>query len=129
MGFFENLGNKVSQAGDKIADTARNTSQINNLETSIDEYQRQIDDAFRQLGFMVYKKVKNPEREEPDYKSLVDLIDKLNAARNAAQEENDRLHGIIRCRYCGNRIPVNTSFCPNCGKPVAVSEGQEWHYQ
>lgn len=118
MGFFENLGNKVSQAGDKIADSARNSSQISNLETSIRNYQYQIDDAFRQLGLMVYNKTKNPDEEQPDYGPLVESIDKLNSEMNAAKEEYDWIRGITHCTHCGAQIPIGTKFCPNCGQPV-----------
>lgn len=118
MGFFEDLGNKVSRAGDKIADTARSTNQISQLEASIRSYRYQIDDLFRRLGFVLYTKMKNPDSEEPDYQKLVDSIDQTNDAMNAAKEEYDRIRGITHCDHCGTQIPIGTKFCPNCGQPV-----------
>ena len=27
----------------------------------------------------------------------------------------------MKCQYCNSEIPDNSSFCPNCGKPVTKS--------
>lgn len=121
MGFLEHFGNKVSEAGDKIADSARTSSQSSNLEALIDDHQIQINNAFQQLGYLLYKKTKHPE-EEADYNSLIEKIDKLNDEMNDAKEEYDRIRGVTHCTHCGAEIPLGTKFCSNCGQPVETKQ-------
>ena len=115
MAFFEELGNKVSQAGNKIAEAARNSSQTTQLENDIRNMQAEIDGCLHQMGAMLYYEKKDPEAPKPDYDPIIARIDQLTEHLNWAVQENDRLHGIVRCPQCRNAVPVGTPFCPACG--------------
>lgn len=120
MSFFEELGNKVSQAGNKLAEAAKNSSQTTQLENDIRGMQAEIDGCLHQMGSMLYYEKKNPEAPKPDYDPIIAHIDRLSNQLNWAIQENDRLHGIVRCPQCRNAVAAGTPFCPNCGSALPV---------
>ena len=120
MAFFEELGNKVSQAGNKIAEAARTSSQTSQLENDIRNMQAEIDGCLHQMGSMLYYEKKNPEAQKPDYDPIIAHIDQLTNSLNWAIQENDRLHGVIRCAQCGNAVAIGTPYCPRCGYALPV---------
>lgn len=115
MAFLESLGSKVSEAGNKIAETARNNSQISQLQNAVAQYQLQMDDAFKMLGSLTYNKIKDPESPEPDYQQYVAEIDRLNEQMNQAINNLDAVRGVTRCPNCGAEVPFGSTFCGHCG--------------
>ena len=52
--------------------------------------------------------------------SIIAHIDRLTNQLNWAIQENDRLHGIVRCPQCRNAVAAGTPFCPNCGSALPM---------
>ena len=116
MPFFEQLGKKLTDAGQGVAQQARNTADIARLNSAISEKKKLIAADMAALGERYYAAHKDdPSAELSD---LVSAINSLNEEIHRCEEEIKQIKGVTKCPGCGADVPLGAAFCSVCGKPA-----------
>lgn len=123
MAFFEQLGKKISDAGQGVANSTRNLADISKLNSSIAEKRKQITQIFTEIGEAYYNKYKDdPRAEELD---RVAAVKRLTDEITQAEEEIRVRRGITKCPNCGADVPNSAAFCSFCGATMNNTHAAE----
>lgn len=120
MAFFDDIGKKISDAGQStiqktkdLADTAKYTSQISDEE-------KKIQSNYTLLGKMYYEETKdNPGDNYVQY--ITEITESMNRIHDLQNKIND-LKGKGRCVNCGAVISAEDTFCAACGHKIEKAE-------
>ena len=119
MAFFDNLGKKLSDAGQNVSLQTKNMGEINRLNGLINENRKSISSLCFELGKAYYQAHYNSD--DCEFSEQVGRIRGLLDGIEEAEETIKRLKGIKKCPGCGTDIPAQTAFCPNCGTQVGAA--------
>ena len=119
MGFFNNLGDKISGAGNVLANKTKNMGQVMDLESKISSCQKQLTEDFSKLGLFVYEN--NFKIDNPEYESMINRIHMVRNTIAEAQQKIAELKTQKVCPYCGNVLDGSPTFCTSCGKALNVT--------
>lgn len=120
MAFFEQLGKKISDAGQGVAQSSRNAMDIAKLNSAINDKKRQIGQYTAALGEQYYQLHKDTPDEA--LAQLVNAITALYGEIHDCEEQIKNIRGVVKCPNCGADVPLNASFCAVCGTPAATAE-------
>lgn len=104
MAFFDELGRKISNAGQKtknMADAAKLNSMISDEERNINNLCFQIGKLYVSLHFSDC---------EADFKPYIEAISASQQRISEYREQAQVLRGIVKCEKCGAEVSVNSSF-------------------
>lgn len=116
MAFFEELGKKLSDAGQNVAQQTKNLADVAQLNSAINEAERKITQLKTKLGQSYYEAHKNDASAEG-----ADIIAQITALYADIQTTRDKINdikGIVKCTKCGADVPVGSAFCGSCGTKV-----------
>jgi len=118
MAFFDDLGKKLSQAGQSVAQKTKDFTEVSKLNSAISDEEKKISNICVQLGREYYAKhVSDYEAPfEPYVLGIKDAEDKIAAYRQQIQN----IRGVVRCENCGAELAPNVPFCSGCGAPAPV---------
>lgn len=117
MDFFENLGNKLSQAGSDASNKIKKMQSINSLNGQISGLEKSNSALYGQLGRLFYE---NNAAEPPEqYRELINQINRQKQQIADLQEQLLLIKEIRICTRCGSEIKSDSAFCPVCGFRVA----------
>ena len=123
MSFFENLGKKISQAGETAVEKTKQMTEIACLNGKIDDVQKNLDKVYKQIGEIYAEKYSDIAPE--------DLVDYITQVKNYQTEletlgkDLDYVKGYVRCGQCGLLIKIGDAFCGKCGEAAPVVERAE----
>lgn len=123
MAFFDDLGKKISQAGQTAVQKTKDFGEITKINSVISDEEKNIERAYRELGKLYFEHhATDPEEAfAPLVKNIRSSAQKIIDCRNQIKD----LRGVVCCEKCGAEIPNNVSFCSACGAPapkIAVPE-------
>lgn len=98
------FGNTVASKSKEIMETAK-------LNTQKSQKQKEMDEAYRQLGEMAYAKGRLRGDMAETGKKIKDLygeLQQIEVAINCAQSTKE-------CKKCGNKCSVGDNYCSQCG--------------
>ena len=137
MGFLEDLGKKVADAGQKT----KAMSDIVRLETLVSKEESKLKQVYGRIGKM-YAELHADNFEE----EFSGMFDEIRAAEQNIQNYREQIDGIKnsrnsdeagdgvsrKCPNCGADVLNDTRFCTSCGKPIprleASSDTEEKKY-
>ncbi|WP_082063260.1 zinc ribbon domain-containing protein [Paenibacillus sp. IHBB 10380] len=117
MSFFDKLKSGVSEAGNK----AKVAVEINRLKMQNSSKHKEIDQQYQEIGRSVFLSLTNEDESisldklQPFIQQILTLQDEIQ--RNQAQIG---LAGDEKKCVCGEKVPMETRFCPICGHPFEV---------
>lgn len=131
MGFFEDLGKKVADAGQKTVQKTKEMSDVTRLELLAKKEEGKLNQLYSQIG-KLYVELHADDFEE----SFAGLIGQVKDAGQTIQNYRQQIEEIKnsgdkkeeesvsgrRCPDCGAPIPDGRRFCTSCGKPVPQEE-------
>lgn len=120
MAFFEQLGKKISDAGQGASQQVKNFAEITRLNSTISDKEKRIAQLFAEIGQAYYEKHKNDSHAE-SYERIAE-ISNLNAEIQRCREEIKQIKGVEKCPNCGADVPLNAAFCNACGTRVPQTE-------
>ncbi len=120
MAFFEQLGKKLSDAGQGAAQQAKIFSEVAKLNSSISEKERKISQLYLAIGQAYYAMHKDDI--SADEYSKMEEITTLNDEIAACREEINRVKGIAKCPSCGADVALGSAFCNSCGAKMPQPE-------
>lgn len=121
MAFFEQLGKRISDAGQGVAHQAKSFADVTRISNEISGKERQIVQLYQKVGQLYYER--HSEDPAPEYQEEIDALKALFAEIAQRKEEIKQIKGIEKCPNCGADVPSQSAFCNACGTRMApVSE-------
>lgn len=122
MAFFDQVGKKLSQAGQDVAQSTKNFAAINKLNNLITEEQEKIKGCYSEIGRIYFESFAETPEE-----CLVELVSAVKMSLSEIEKYNEQIKeikGITNCPSCGAEVPYTSAFCNSCGTkmPVRVKE-------
>lgn len=118
MSFFDDLGKKLSQAGQTAAQKTKEIAEVAKLNSQISDEEKRINDLYLQLG-KLYVSL-HDESHEADFDGLIkSLHESENKVKECRQQIKD-IKGVVVCEKCGAEVSNGAAFCSACGAPMPV---------
>lgn len=113
---LEKIGDAASKTYKYTAEKTSKIAKETKMKMKINEYKREIDGIYREIGETVYEKFvvdEEVDREEIKVKcaSIDCLTDKIVDCKN----EILKLKEKRQCKNCYAEIEKSANYCPNCG--------------
>lgn len=120
MAFFEQLGKRLVDAGQGVAQQTKNLADVTRLNSSISEKERKVSQLYLAMGQSYYE----AHRQDPAAECLqqIEQINQLHEEIAQQQEEIKQIKGVVKCTACGAEIPLHAAFCNVCGAKVVSDE-------
>ncbi len=128
MAFFEQIGKRLTDAGQGVAQQTKNFSDVTRLNGVISEKERKISRLYASLGQSYYAL----HKQDPAAEALPEIgqINALFAEIARHREEIKQIKGVVKCPSCGAEMAMGAAFCTACGikleqsdSPAQTSEG------
>ena len=120
MAFFDDLGKKLSDAGQTTIQKTKNLAEIARLNSSISDEERKIRNAYEQIGKQ-YVAVYGSCPEET-FKGLVETIKESEGKIVEYKHNISVIKGVTKCPKCGAEVDNKATFCSSCGNEMAKAE-------
>ena len=116
MTLFEQFGKRITDAGQGVAQQAKNFSETTRLNAKIAENKKKMSQLLFELGQEYYK----VHRKDADCegKKYIDEVNDLFHEILKLQEEIESIKTAKICNTCGARIPEGAAFCMSCGAKI-----------
>lgn len=113
MAFFEQIGKKISNAGQGVAQQTKNLADIARLNSTISEKEKQIAQLHSSIGTQYFDHHKDDATCE--FVEQVSAISALLSEIDQCKESIKQIKGVTKCPHCGAEIPAGSVFCNICG--------------
>ena len=124
MAFFEQLGKRITDAGQGVAQQTKNFADITRLNSAVSDKERKIAQLYQSIGQSYYER--HSGDAEPQLQPAVEEIQALFAEIAQHKEEIKQIKGIVKCPHCGADVPLQAAFCNACGeKMVSAAPAEE----
>lgn len=120
MAFLEQIGKKLSDAGQGAAQQARIFGEVAKLNSSISDKEKKITQLYIALGQSYYEQHKDEEGAFAQDK--MQEITALTAEIAKYREEICQVKGIVKCPQCSAEVPRGSAFCNSCGAKVPQAQ-------
>lgn len=113
MAFFNDLGKKLSSAGQATMQKTKEMADIAKLNASIYEEEKKIKTNYSEIG-KLYVSLHSEDCEE-NFASMIAAIRASEEAIVDLKKQIQDVKGVKRCEKCGAEVAVNAAFCNSCG--------------
>lgn len=120
MGFFDDIGKKISETSQGAVQKAKEIADVTKLNSQVSDEQNAIRNAYSQIGEKYYATY--AESPLPEFVQLCEGIAASVEKINELNKEIARVKNIKTCKKCGAECAANVQFCPSCGASVSVKE-------
>lgn len=123
MAFFEDIGKKITNAGQGVAQQTKNLTDTTRLNAKISEHKKEMSQLLFEMGNDYYKKHrKDTDCEEQEY---IDQLNVLFREILKCQQEIEAIKNSAACKVCGARIAEGAVFCMSCGAKIGAEEVED----
>ncbi|MCR5808854.1 MAG: zinc ribbon domain-containing protein [Clostridiales bacterium] len=123
MSFFDELGKKISNAGQAAIQKTQEMASIAKLNGSISDEEKRINNAYTEIG-KLYASLHAEDYEEGFAQLITGIKDAETKIANFKKQIQE-IKGVVRCEKCGAEVASNVAFCSSCGAPMAKPEEAE----
>lgn len=120
MAFFDEIGKKITQTGQKAVQKTKDIADITKLNANVSDEEKKIYNLYNQIG-QLYVSV-HGDNPETDFETLVSQLKLSIEKTDTLKKQIQDIKGVIRCASCGAEIPNNAVFCSSCGTSVVQQE-------
>ena len=120
MSLFDDVGRKLVETGQIAAQKTRGMTDTMKLNSMISEEERNIKDAFYQIG----KKYCESFGRNPDqiFAQLVAGVRDSMVKIQAYTDQIKQIKGIVNCPTCGSEVSYESPFCSSCGSQMYFAQ-------
>ncbi len=122
MAFFDDLGKKLSKAGQSVMDKGKEFADITKINLAISDEEKKLDEAYKKLGRLFVEKI--GDRAEGDFAELVSEVKGALSRIDELRQQIKDIKGIAVCTKCGAEIQADSVFCNSCGAKLQGSDEQ-----
>lgn len=128
MGFFDDLGRRVTDAGQTTMQKAKELSEIARINSLITQEENKVNNTYYQIG-KLYVAIHSNDHEE-EFEGMVAAIAETEQRIRDYRKQIQDIKGVQRCENCGAEVPQGAAFCSSCGSPMPkqVTQGNEDEY-
>lgn len=123
MAFFEQIGKKLTDAGQNVAQQTKDLADVTKLNNAISNSEKKISQLFLMVGQSYYERHKADGTAEE--KEKIDAINDLYAEIMENREKIRLIKGTAKCENCGAEVPNHAAFCNVCGAKVTYTENAD----
>lgn len=122
MGFLDQIGKKVSDAGKGVAQQTKVLAETTKIGSMISDEEKKITQLYTNIGQSYYSA--HYADQEGDF--LEEMAAITASLENIYQwrEQIKEYKGVTKCPNCGADVPNNAQFCNNCGSKMPSAENQ-----
>ncbi len=113
MAFFDELGKKLSQAGQNAVQKTKEVADIARINGAISDEEKKINNTYFQIG-KLYVSLHEKDFDE-DFGGMVSAVLESEAKIRDYRQQIQDIKGVIRCENCGAEVANNSAFCSSCG--------------
>lgn len=120
VGFFDEIGKKVTDAGQKTLQKTKEMSETVRLNSLISEEEKKMNATYCQIGTL-YVSVHKDDCEE----AFVEMVNSVLDSRQKISEYQEQIQdikGVQRCEKCGAEVQRGAAFCSSCGATMTASQ-------
>lgn len=125
MGFFDDLGKRVTDAGQKTMQITREMSEVARLNSLISQNENKINNLYYQIG-KLYVSVYG-DNCEGHFRGMVESVAELEQQISTFRNRIQDIKGVQRCEKCGAEVQRGVAFCSACGAPMPKVDNQTNH--
>ena len=120
MAFFEQLGKRITDAGQSAAQQTKGFADVSRMNRAISEKEKKISQLYLAIGQSYYENHKDSETcEELDkIREINNLFAEIAANRKSINQKK----GVLKCEKCGAEVPPTAAFCHVCGAKINHDE-------
>lgn len=118
MAFFDELGKKISHAGQSAVQKGKELADIAKLNSAVYDEEKKIDDNYREIG-KLYASL-HGEDPDVDFAALIAAIHESENKIVELKQQIKDIKGVVCCEKCGAEVSSNAAFCSSCGAPMPV---------
>lgn len=113
MALFDNMMNKITNAGQTTMQKAKDFSEVAKLNGVISETEKQISDLYGEIGYAVCRAyMDNPI---PEAAELIEQVKQLHWKIEDCKAQIKTITATDGCPQCGAKIAKGSAFCGECG--------------
>ncbi len=116
MAFFDDLGKKLSQAGQSVVQKTQDMTEISRLNSAINEAEKLINATYLQIGKLYI--AMHAKDHEPDFEGMVKTVCEAEARIHECREQICQIKGMVKCEKCGTYVESSVAFCSTCGSAM-----------
>lgn len=116
MAFLDDIGKKISQAGQTAVQKTKDMTEVARLSGLISEEEKALNNLYGQIGRMYV--TKHPSDFDSDFAGMIQSVTESENRINTYKQQIQDIKGVVRCPNCGNGCPMNAAFCNTCGTPL-----------
>lgn len=120
MAFFEDLGKKISKAGQSVVEKSKELTDITKINFAISDEEKKIDEAYKKIGKLFVEKV--GDRAEGEFADLVGEVKTAEEKISEYKKQIKDIKGIVVCPKCASELQSDAIFCNHCGAKISDSE-------
>ncbi len=123
MNFFQDIGRKITNAGQRTIQKTKDISDITRLNSMVSEEERKIENNYSQIG-RLYASLYGPEHD-PNFAGPLNAIDESRKRIQELKNQIQMIQGVQKCPKCGTLLPQNAAFCSSCGTTIPKAPQQD----
>lgn len=113
MAFFDDLGKKISLAGQTAVQKTKEMTDIARINGAISDEEKKVNNNYFQIG-KLYVAMHSADYES-DFAGMIAAIKESEAKIRDYRQQIQDIKGVVRCEKCGAEVPSNVAFCSSCG--------------
>lgn len=113
---ISNIGRALKDTGRKTLKKSSALIDSSRINLIIASKKNEIDDIYKEIGKMYYKKYKRELSKDSPFKKLFQDIQGLKKEIRELEQELLSINKEKQCPYCGKFIDRKSIFCGECGK-------------
>ena len=116
MAFLNDMTEKLSKAGQGVAQSTKNLAATAKLNAAIAEEEKNIKGCYALIGEAYY--VAHSDDPDESMKEWVVSISESLEKISDYKEQLKKIKGINICPNCGEEVPADSAFCAHCGAKI-----------
>lgn len=123
MGFLDDLGRRVTDAGQKTMQKTKELSDIARINSLITQEENKINNTYYQIG-KLYVSIHGSNCED-EFTGMISTVAELEQKVQEYRKQIQDIKGIQHCEKCGADVSRGAAFCSLCGAPMPKIQAQE----
>ena len=122
MGFFEQIGQSITNAGQTTIQKTKEFSDITKINSQESDLEKHLNVKYMELGRMFF--ADHEKDAEAKYASAIGDIRSTEDMIADLRHRIVMIKGVVSCPACGAENPNGATFCVACGKAIPVQNPQ-----
>ncbi|MCM1187825.1 MAG: zinc ribbon domain-containing protein [bacterium] len=121
MAFFDDLGKKLSLAGQSAVQKTKEVADLAKWNSYIYDEEKKINNNYLEIG-KLYVSL-HADGHETEYDGMIAAIRESEEKIREYRQQITDIKGTVACPKCGAQVAVNAVFCSSCGASMTEEEG------